>query len=110
MRGSNPQASPLNATNTVFQTVPAYPAGGLHARFFHLGLPSTFALLAQLHLPVQLLDARVERAVLAREFVRLLLRVGHAHGADVLDLAACVAILRDRGGLRQLSVEAVAQC
>jgi len=51
-------------------------------------------LLDQLHLPVHLLDSRVQCPVLACELVHLLLHLSHINHTHILDLTACVSILR----------------
>src|SRR5205085_9765830 len=106
MRESNPLArAPARHHGWFFNHNPSLPGWRVSCSLPSLRLPSTFDSLDQIGLPVQLLDARVEHAVLTREQVGLALRVGDADRAHVLDLAAAVAILRDRGGLRQFAVE-----
>lgn len=51
-------------------------------------------LLDQLHLPVHLLDSRVQCPVLPCELIHLLLHLSHINHTHILDLTACISILR----------------
>src|SRR5947209_20038996 len=110
MRGSNPLArAPARHRCKVFQPIASQPDWRGSCSLPSLRLPSTFNLLDQISLPVQLLYACVEHSILAREQVGLSLSLADADHAHVLDLGARVAVVRDRSGLRQLAVKAIAQ-